>query len=110
MGDDEVLDSVRRDLTDGQDLALAAQLIADALVRRVRRARRTLDTVELRLRDGDPEAAGDAKVRRHVDLLRERTSGFEREMRRLSDRLERTMAAYEDELQQLADEVDDEMG
>lgn len=103
MSDDRALEQVRQDLTDGHDLALAAQLIADALVRRVRRARRMLDEVEQRLPPTEERDESDVRVVAQVEILRDRTAGFEREMGRLSTRIERTMASYEAELQDLAD-------
>lgn len=104
-----VLDELRDDLTDGQDLALAAQLVGDVLARRARRARETLGRLS-ELVDEQAGAFGltSDELEARVRTLTDRTGDFEREMRRLATRLKEAAEDYEDELVGLFDDLDDQ--
>lgn len=96
---EKLLADVRDDLTDGQDLALASQLVSDVLVRRVRRSRQQLDTITDALDDQDADY--DALIER-IEQLRRRTDEFEEQMRGLAERMRELTDGYESELTHLA--------
>lgn len=104
-----MLDQLREDLTDGQDLALAARLVGDALTRRMRRARETLAHLE-QMVEGGRGAFGlePDELASRIRVLQERTVDFEREMRSLADRLTDGAESYEHELGGLIANIDDE--
>ena len=65
----DVPDTLRRDLQDGEDLALAIQLVSDALDRRLERVRRSL---RFALTVASPEVEGIAsRLERQIDEQRE---------------------------------------
>jgi hypothetical protein len=102
-----LLEEVRADLTDGQDLALAAQLVSDALNRRVRRVRRTLRDLRTYLAEHD--GADVEEVIGRIDTLTRRTAEFEAQMRLLANRVGETAAGFEDELSDAADAVEESL-
>lgn len=104
-----MLDELREDLTDGQDLALAARLVGDALGRRVRRARETLRHLN-RLADRGDGAFGlePDELAQRLALLEDRTADFEDEMRALAERMTSMAEGYEQELRRLAERTDED--
>lgn len=105
---DRWLEQVRFDLTDGQDLALAARLVGDAVARRARRARETLGRLGEALDDDDNRVKIEKDVlRERIESLEKRTAAFEQEMREFARRLSENSERYEDDLGQLAGELDD---
>jgi predicted nucleic acid-binding Zn-ribbon protein len=99
----DLLEDVRTDLTDGADLALAAQLIGDALQRRIRRINRSLRHLESRADELDGD---DRALRERIGTMRERTRRFETEMTALARRLDADASSFEDDLNDLADGLD----
>lgn len=90
MADDDVLDSLRRDLQDGEDLALAMRLVSDALDRRLDRVHRSLDRVvraDPTLVDGlaDRVRRQMATHEESLDLHRERLAAAVDELQRVMD-------------------------
>lgn len=76
----DVMDALRRDLQDGDDLALAMRLVADALDRRLDRVQRSLDdAVRLDAAEADDVAH---RLQGQIELHR---SSLDRHRSRLED-------------------------
>lgn len=93
---DRALADIRDDLTDGEDLSLAARLIGDTLGRRMRRARRLL--AELDEHEGGPDHD-------RLDHLRRRADEVESQLEQVSARFGELSEAFESELSDLADSL-----
>lgn len=99
VDDAELIENLKRDLQDGDDLATAVALVSDAVERRIERVRRSLDL----LPPDEPMA---------VDLRRRLQSVLERFERSLTDHgraLRRIVDEYQPELDQLADSLEGEV-
>lgn len=98
MGDEEhLLEDLRRDLQDGDDLSMAVSLVSDAVQRRVRRVRRSLDLL-------DPDDAGSEALRRRLQMVLDR---YQSALDLQSDGLERIIDDFQPTLADLADELAD---
>lgn len=99
MDADVRLRDLRQDLLDGDDLALALNLVKDSLHRRLRRIERSLLNVPL---DGDGDARQYVVARIEATLERHRAA-MEDESARLSDHIE----SFQEQLVDAADLLGD---
>lgn len=98
VADAEFLEDLKRDLQDGDDLATAVTLVSDAVQRRVRRVRRSLD-----LLDPDDDATRAVTARLTVVLAR-----YQQALDAQSTALEQIVDEYQPELAGLAERLEDE--
>ena len=95
---EEFVDEVRRDLADGDDLAMAMTLIGDALQRRVRRVRRSLDVAARH----DSE-----EFERVADQVRHTLDRYETALEQGRAELEHVIKEFQSELDDSAERLDD---
>lgn len=98
VDDQDVLDNLKRDLQDGDDLATAVSLVSDAVQRRIRRVQRSLDLL-------DPDDRGAQAVRRRLSSVLDR---YQQALDTQSASLRLIVDEYQPALNDLADRFESE--